>query len=163
MKSVILFRHGQAGWGNSIFGKDYDKPLTPIGEEEAYKMGKHLSELNYTPDLIISSTANRAKTTMELAYKAGNWESIIKLETKIYGGKSNFLLELINKQNNKYNSICLVGHEPNFSSFISLTTGEYKIFNTASMAKIDFETNQWQQVSYNHGHLDWLINPVELN
>ena len=25
MISVILFRHGQAGWGNSIFGKDYDK------------------------------------------------------------------------------------------------------------------------------------------
>ena len=33
MKSIILFRHGQAGWGNSIYGKDYDKPLTPIGEE----------------------------------------------------------------------------------------------------------------------------------
>ena len=162
MKSVILFRHGQAGWGNSIFGKDYDKPLTPIGEEEAYKMGVYLSELNYIPDLIISSTANRAKTTMKLAYKSGNWKSIVKFETKIYGGKPNFLLELINKQNNKHNSICLVGHEPNFSSFILLTTGIYKIFNTASMAKIDFKTNQWQNISDNKGYLDWLINPTEL-
>ena len=155
MKSVILFRHGQAGWRNNIFGKDYDKPLTPIGKKEAEKMGEYLSELNYTPDLIISSTANRAKNTMELAYKAGDWKSTINFERKIYGGNPNFILELINKQNNKYDSICLVGHEPNFSSFVSLTTGEYKIFNTASMAKIDFETNQWQDVSYNQGYLDW--------
>ena len=104
MKSVLLFRHGQAGWKNHVFGKDYDKPLTPIGIKDAEKMGAYLSKINNTPDLIISSTANRAKTTMELAYKAGAWESII-----------------------------------------------------------NFETNQWQQVSYNHGHLDWLINPVELN
>ena len=163
MKSVILFRHGQAGWGNNIFGKDYDKPLTPIGEKEAEKMGEYLSDSNYIPDLIISSTANRAKNTMKLAYKAGNWKSIINFETKIYGGNPNFLLELINKQNNKYNSICLVGHEPNFSNFISLTRGEYKIFNTASMAKIDFKTNEWQRVSDNQGYLDWLINPKELN
>ena len=163
MKSVLLFRHGQAGWRNHVFGKDYDKPLTPIGIKDAEKMGAYLSKINNTPDLIISSTANRAKTTMELAYKAGDWKSIINFETKIYGGNSNFLLELVNKQNNKYNLICLVGHEPNFSSFISLTTGKYKIFNTASMAKIDFETNQWEEVSDNQGYLDWLINPNELN
>ena len=38
----------------NIFGKDYDKPLTPFGKKEAEKMGEYLSELNYTPDLIIS-------------------------------------------------------------------------------------------------------------
>ena len=50
-----------------------------------------------------------------------------------------------------------------FSSFVSLTTGKYKIFNTACMAKIDFETNQWEEVSDNQGYLDWLISPNELN
>jgi len=163
MKSVILFRHGQAGWGNNIFGKDYDKPLTSIGIKDAEKMGKYLSTMKSIPDLIISSTANRAKTTMEIAYNSGNWESIINFETEIYGGNPNFLLELINKQNNKYDSICIVGHEPNFSNFISLTTGKYKIFNTASMAKIDFETKQWKEVNFKKGCLDWLINPRKLN
>ena len=162
MKSIILFRHGQAGWENNIFGKDYDKPLTPIGIKDAEKMGEYLSKINNTPDLIISSTANRAKTTMELAYKAGDWKSIINFETKIYGGNPNYLFELINKQNNKYKSVCLVGHEPNFSDFISLTTGEYKIFNTASMAKIDFETNQWEEVISKQGSLDWLRSPQKI-
>ena len=80
MKSIILFRHGQASWGNNIFGIDYDKPLTSIGIKDAEKMGKYLSKINSTPDLIISSTANRAKTTMELAYNAGNWKSEINFE-----------------------------------------------------------------------------------
>ena len=73
MKSIILFRHGHAGWNNNIFGKDFDKPLTLVGIEEAKKMGKYLSKSNEIPDLIISSTANRAKTTMEFAYNSGNW------------------------------------------------------------------------------------------
>ena len=45
MKSIILFRHGQAGWKDNILGQDYDKPLTSIGEKEADKMGKYLSKL----------------------------------------------------------------------------------------------------------------------
>jgi len=163
MKSVLLFRHGQAGWENNIFGKDYDKPLTPNGIKDAEKMGVYLSKINNIPDLIISSSANRAKTTMELAYKGGGWKSKINFETKIYGGNPNFLLELINKQNNKYDSICLFGHEPNFSHFISLATEEYQILNTASVAKINFKTNQWKKVRFKEGYLDWLINPTKLN
>ena len=162
MKSIILFRHGEAGWKNNIFGKDYDKPLTLMGIKEAEKMGMFLSNINSSPDLVISSTAFRAKTTAELAHKAGDWNSIINFESKIYGGNSNFLLNLISNQNNKYNSICLVGHEPNFSSFISLTTGKYKLFSTASMAKIDFETNQWEEVISKQGSLDWLRSPQKI-
>ncbi len=162
MKSIILFRHGHAGWNNNIFGKDFDKPLTSVGIDEAKKMGKYLSESNEIPDLIISSTANRAKTTMEFAYNSGNWESIINFEEKIYGGNPDFLLNLINKQNNSYDSVCLIGHEPSFSSFVSLTTGEYKIFYTASMAKINFETNNWEKISFNQGFLDWIVSPGEI-
>ena len=88
---------------NNIFGKDYDKPLTLIGIKEAEKMGVFLSDINSPPDLVISSTAFRAKATAELAHKAGDWNSIINFESKIYGGNSNFLLNLISNQNNKYN------------------------------------------------------------
>ena len=90
MKSIILFRHGQAGWENNIFGEDYDKPLTLMGIKEAEKMGMFLSDINSSPDLVISSTAFRAKTTAELAHKAGDWGSIINFESKIYGGNSDF-------------------------------------------------------------------------
>ena len=162
MKSILLFRHGQAGWGQAPFGIDHEKPLTPNGITEAEKMGKHLFEINTIPDLIISSTARRAKNTIQTAVKSGQWNAIINYEAKIYGGKPNFLLDLINEQNDKYNLICLVGHEPNFSSFVSLATGEYKIFSTASVAKIDFNTNNWNKICFQQGSLNWLVSPSEL-
>ena len=177
MKSIILFRHGHAGWNNNIFGKDFDKPLTSVGIDEAKKMGEYLSksneipnpnnisngQLNYSIELdeqIISSDMLVFK--INISDGISNWESIINFEEKIYGGNPDFLLNLINKQNNSYDSVCLIGHEPNFSSFVSLTTGEYKIFYTASMAKINFETNNWEKISFNQGFLDWIVSPGEI-
>ena len=72
MKTVILFRHGKANW-NKEFLNDHDKTLAPRGIKDAKKMGKYLSQNNNIPDLVISSTAIRAKSTANLAMKMGNW------------------------------------------------------------------------------------------
>ena len=160
MKSVILFRHGESKYVyNSI---DYERPLTEVGIQESKEMGIFLNK-RFIPDLVISSTANRAKKTSQLAISSGDWKSQIIFEKKIYGGSPSFLIDLINKQNNKFASICLVGHEPNFSKFIEQTTNNNHIsFSTAAMAKVDFEINLWSEVSYNIGVLDWLVSPKDL-
>ena len=160
MKSIILFRHGESQLVCS--SKDYDRPLTELGIRESKEMGIFLSK-RFIPNLVISSTANRAKKTSQLAISSGNWKSTILFEREIYGGSPSFLIELINKQNNKFSSICLVGHEPNFSKFIEKTTNNNHIFfPTATMAKVDFEVNSWDEVSYNIGILDWLVSPKNL-
>ena len=117
MKSIIIFRHGSA---NSNIGceKDYDRTLTPRGIKDAEKMGRYLSGKKIKPDLLLSSSAIRARKTAEAAHAAGDWKSKFFLEPKIYGGSPYFLLDLIKEQDNHHDSICLVGHEPNFSSFI---------------------------------------------
>ena len=44
------------------------------------------------------------------------------IEKLIYGGSVNTLISLLNKQNDRHNTICLVGHEPIFSSFVEKIT-----------------------------------------
>ncbi len=161
MKSIILFRHGDSNWGYN--SSDFDRPLTETGILESKKMGIFLKKRSM-PDLVISSSANRAKTTSQLAISSGHWECPILFERKIYGGSPSFLIKLINKQDNNFTSICLVGHEPNFSKFIEQTTNsDYINFSTAAMAKVDFEVSLWDEISYNIGALDWLISPKDLN
>ena len=162
MKSIILFRHGQAqnGW----LYEDYDRPLTHSGVLEADKMGHHLSGKNESPDLVITSSAIRAMTTAEIAIVSGNWDCPLHTKSEIYGGPPLFLLSLIKKQNNKYSTICLVGHEPNFSSFITLLTDIPKvIFPTASMVRIDFNVVRWNDVIVGFGNLAWILSPGELS
>ena len=161
MKSIIIFRHGSAN-NATEYQKDYDRTLTPRGIKDAKKMGCYLLEKKSKPDLLLSSSAVRARQTAEIAHTTGNWKSKFFLEPKIYGGNPYFLLDLIKQQNDIYNSICLVGHEPDFSNFITKLTNTYIDFPTASMAKIVFNIKEWVRIDFEIGTLDWLTHPRDL-
>ena len=62
------------------------------------------------------------------------------------------LKSIITKQNDGYNSICLVGHEPTFSSLLSdVMDSIWSRFPTASMARIDFNINSWCDIDLKIG------------
>ena len=66
MKSIIFFRHGKSDW-YADYDVDHNRPLAKRGIKAAKKMGIFLSELGQLPDIAVSSTAIRAKTTVGLA------------------------------------------------------------------------------------------------
>ena len=107
MKTVILFRHGKAN-SDEEFSNDHDKILAPRGIKDAKKMGEYLSQNNYVPDLVISSTAIRAKSTAYLAMEMGNWTCPISLNKIIYTGSTYDLLTTIQEQDDVFNSICIL-------------------------------------------------------
>ena len=127
------------------------------------KMGVFLKKKNQIPDIVISSSAERAKTTAELAIKSGNWNSNFYIDERIYGRSSDFLLQLAKLIDDKHKNICFVGHEPTCSSFISLSTFHSARFKTASMAKINFPLKSWSEVEFGNGTLEWLISPKEIS
>ena len=161
MRSIIIFRHGKSDW-DAIYDRDHDRPLSRRGIKASKKMGQYLNKIHQVPEIVISSSAIRTKNTAKLAIEHGNWSSKFFIETKIYGGTSETLLSIINSTENKYRSICLVGHEPTCSSFISLCTYHSQRFTTASMAKINFKTNSWDKIEYGKGILEWIKSPKEI-
>ena len=162
MKSIIIFRHGKSDW-DATYDRDHDRPLSKRGFKAAIKMGKYLNKINQIPVQVISSSATRAKNTAELAIKHGNWNSKYSIDSKIYGGSSETLLELIHLVGNEISSVCFVGHEPTCSSFISLCTFHSQRFTTASMAKINFKSDTWNKIEFGNGTLEWIKSPKELS
>ena len=160
--SIIIFRHGKSDW-NAVYSKDHDRPLSKRGVDASKKMGILLKKKDQIPDIVISSSAVRAKTTAELAIKAGNWSSNFYVNEKIYGRSSDFLLQLAKLIDDKHKNICFVGHEPTCSSFISLSTFHSARFKTASMAKINFSSNSWSEITFGKGKLEWFISPKEIS
>ena len=165
MKSIILFRHGKSDW-DADYDMDYNRPLKKRGIKAAKKMGQLLNKKKETPDIIISSTALRAKNTAAIAKKTGKWISSIKYEKTIYGGSLNTIISIIRRQNNKYNIICIVGHEPIFSSFLfKLNYLNFTKFPTAAMARIDFKTIKWNKIKLNKNmsRVKWFIKPKDID
>ena len=160
--SIIIFRHGKSDW-NAVYGKDHDRPLSKRGINASKKMGIFLKKKAQIPDIVISSSALRAKTTAELAIKAGDWNSNFYVDKKMYGRSSDFLIELAKLIDDKHQNICFVGHEPTCSSFISRSTFHSARFKTASMAKINLCLKSWSEIEFGIGILDWLISPKEIS
>ena len=80
MKTLLILRHAKSSW-NNLDLPDYDRPLNKRGKRDAPRMGDFLRHQDLVPDLIISSTAKRAKKTAKLFAKAVGYKEKISLET----------------------------------------------------------------------------------
>ena len=165
MKSVILFRHGKSDWGAN-YDHDHERPLSKRGIRDAKKMGKFLSKKAEVPDLVISSTALRTRNTIELAVENGGWLAKLKYEKSIYGASLEKLINILKGQDNKYQSICLVGHEPIFSLFIEKVKSQsITKFPTAAIGKVSFVTKKWNEIKFTSDkcELNWFFKPKEID
>ena len=68
MKRLTLIRHAKSDWEYPELD-DHDRPLNKRGLETAPKVGNYLMENDVNPDIMLSSTANRAITTAKLIAK----------------------------------------------------------------------------------------------
>ena len=129
------------------------------------KLIRHSQILNIQqiPDLIISSTALRAKTTAQIAKKFGQWNSELILDNDIYHCSIDQLLSILSQQDHKMNFICIVGHQPIFSYFLSeITNSSWVKLPTASMVRIDLPFKNWGELKFGKGVLSWMKRPKEL-
>jgi len=158
-KSIILYRHAKSDW-NADYGSDHQRQLNERGIKSAEIMGKVLALSNQVPELVITSSAVRAKQTLQLSIEAGTWKCDVKEDGKIYHNDTGDILEIIRSVSNNYLSVMLVGHEPKWSSLTSMMIGAGDItFPTAAMSKIEYQVDDWKDIEYRTGQLKWLLQP----
>jgi hypothetical protein len=64
MKTLLLMRHAKSSWGDPKM-PDQDRPLNKRGKRDAPRMGRLIREEGLLPDIILTSTALRARMTAE--------------------------------------------------------------------------------------------------
>jgi len=158
-KTLILYRHAKSDWGAKS-GSDHERPLNERGIDTAEIMGKVLALSNQVPELVITSTAVRAKETLILSMESGEWRCDVHEEASIYHEDTGAVVEIIKSVENKYDDIMLVGHEPKWSMLASMLIGGGQInFPTACMCKIEFDINKWENIEHRPGILKWHLQP----
>ncbi len=158
MKTLILFRHGKSDWGARYQG-DHNRPVAKRGRKAAALMGRFLRKTGQTPDSVVTSSALRARTTVELAHESGGWGCPVRVTDQLYDAQCQDLLREIHAEPDATERLLLAGHEPTFSEMIGRLTGQVVNFPTASMGRIDFDGTSWSQVEFGAGRLVWLVHP----
>jgi phosphohistidine phosphatase len=158
MPTLFLLRHGKSDWGADFSG-DHERPLKKRGVKASKRMGDLLTSAGDTPDVVLTSSALRARTTAELAHEAGGWTCAIHVEGGLYDTTPNELLEHVRRLG-EGERVLVVNHEPTCSSTVSvLCGGAAPVFPTAALARIDLNVDRWKDVEPGCGELAWLVTP----
>lgn len=158
MRRLILFRHGKSDW-DAPFGSDHERPLSARGVRAAKTMGLVLANAGLVPDHAITSTAVRARTTLELAREAGGWDTTVEETDELYGTSPLGALEVASRAPADVESLMLVGHEPTWSALAYHLTGGSVTVKTATVVGIDLQVDQWSRLPAVGGGLAFVLQP----
>jgi len=152
MKRLFVIRHAKSSWDNPNL-KDVDRPLNKRGLRDAPRMAKYFKKEYPSIDCLISSPAVRAFTTCKIFAEELNYpESAIDIKEEIYGASVEQMLFTINRLDNRWDTVCLFGHNPTFT-YLAEKLADVNIGNlpTCGIVGIEFGVEIWAAVSLGSG------------
>lgn len=162
MKTLLILRHAKSDWGNSQLS-DHDRPLNDRGKYDAPRMGAWLKQKNMVPELIISSTAERALTTAELVALSADFEGELRTERNFYLAGPPTYVEILNELPDSYERVMVVGHNPGMEELVSLLTDRDRPMSTANVAVVELPIDSWRDLTiFANGRLKHHWQPRDL-
>ena len=117
-------------------------------------MGEKLKERQIMPDLVLSSPAKRARKTATVIAKAiGYPKKKIVFDDNMYHANAMYLFEMIRDLDDKYETIMLFGHNPDFNDLANMLLKKNLVYNivTTGVYCIKLNVDQWQKVREGKG------------
>ncbi len=146
MKNLLLMRHAKSSWKFAELA-DHDRPLSKRGKRDAPRMGEFLREQGLIPDLIISSTAKRARKTAQAVAEQMESGVALQLVRELYFGTAQSWLQLLQSCDPSVESVLLVGHNPGMEQFLESLTCDYESLPTAAVAWVELPIESWGELS----------------
>ncbi len=174
MLTLMLLRHAKSDWDNPALA-DYDRPLAKRGRKAAPRMGAEIAALGLRPDLILCSSAVRAKETLALVLPAlGSPAPEVVYDDAIYMATPAALLTLIRMlpKLGAPSKVMVVGHNPGLEELAQELVGGgggaaqadlAAKFPTCALAAISFEADAWSDVAPGTGRVQHFLTPARLS
>ena len=168
MKQLYLVRHAKSDW-NAQYSRDFSRPLSRRGLKDAKRMGKKLAELNWLPQKILCSTAERTQQTCDILcrYAGINTQSIVN-DIALYEANITTLISLIALTPESAKSLMLIGHNPSMEMLLLAlcqhqvsAQANGKVMTTGNIAKLNLPI-PWRDLQAGSADLVSLLRPKEI-
>lgn len=143
MITLVLVRHAKSDWGDPCLA-DHDRPLNRRGTRDAPRMAEQLARTGFQPDLILASTAVRARMTADALSAA--LDTDVTFVPELYGASANTLRS--QATDSRAQSVILVAHDPGMSDLAEeLSDGGITHMPTCAVATFRWEADDWDVAS----------------
>ena len=168
MHSLYLLRHAKSSWSDPTL-PDVERPLSTRGRRDAQRIAEHLLRLGIMPELVLCSTAERTRETLELARPALGAAATVRLEAELYGAAAESLIERLRAVPEGVASVMLIGHNPGLQDLaLVLASAGPEVerletkFPTAALATLTIPTATWRRLSQADAVLAAYVVPKQL-
>lgn len=133
MDTLILLRHGKSAYPDKV--RDHDRPLAPRGIRQAGLAGKAIRRYGYEVDLVLCSTAERARATLEQAAV----EAPVELVKDLYGASGVEILAIVERHGGDARTVLVVGHDPGLAEAAQILDATFTLgkFPTSAFAVVE--------------------------
>jgi phosphohistidine phosphatase len=114
VRTLIVLRHAKSSWGETGL-PDHDRPLAPRGRRAGAALARHVAEAGVAPELVLCSTALRARQTLDLVLPALG-EPQVSLEAGMYLASAEAIVERLRVLTAEV--VMLVGHNPGLQDLV---------------------------------------------
>jgi len=162
-RRLILMRHAKSSW-KSDAQTDHDRPLNKRGRRDAPRVAARLIELDWGPQLILSSDATRTQQTVE-GMAAQLCDDIgVTFSRRLYHAGIEAVRDAVVDLPDEIETVMVLGHNPGWEEALAWLSDSREILKTACAALLEGEAESWAAAVAAPGgfHLETIIKPREL-
>jgi phosphohistidine phosphatase len=164
MKRVYLLRHAKSSWKHPEL-LDHDRPLAGRGRRAAKAILRHMRAQEFVPELVLCSSARRARETLERIEPALR-HAPVWVEPELYGASADELLARLRRLPDDLDSVLVIGHNPGMHELALELAGSAPDlagkFPTAALATLAFHGSAWGELGPEATELVELTRPRDL-
>lgn len=122
MKTIHLLRHAKSSWSEAGL-EDHARPLDERGEKDARSLAKRLRASPIALDLVLCSTALRARQTLDPLLSAMGEAIPVRFEEKLFHASPEAILGMLRSLPKRVDHVLVVAHSPGLDGCIGMLAG----------------------------------------
>jgi phosphohistidine phosphatase len=162
-RRLYLLRHAKSSWKETGI-PDHDRPLAGRGRRAAKAMARHLHEGRVRPELVLCSSATRARQTFERLEPLGARE--VHIERELYAADAPTLLARLRDVPEGVASVMVIAHNPGLEDLARVLARDHDglgdKFPTGALATLAFGDREWAALERGTAELVDFVRPREL-
>ena len=171
MRRLILLRHAKTE-SDAPSGEDIDRRLNERGNEDAAEIGLWMAQHDYAADLVLVSTAVRARQTWDIVApplsKIMPRAKVAYLPELYLADPADILRAVHGVETRAPGGLLVIGHNPGMHELaLGLTASGNATARralsgnlpTSGLVVIDFDADDWRDISFQRGRLDTFVSP----
>jgi phosphohistidine phosphatase len=170
VRTLLLLRHAKSSWDDPGID-DHERPLAARGIRAARRIAGYLEAKQVRPDLVLCSSARRARQTLDEVQPALGDAVDVQIADELYGAGSSAIMRRLRAVDPAVSSVLVIGHNPGLEDVASDLARDgdpaamrqlQTKFPTAALAILDLGRDDWARLGHGLGYLTAVVLPRQL-